>query len=144
MRLWATLAVFLFSSGAFAEGFKSPEETRQFADKLIGYFVQTKFTEGLNLAKPYWPLPAVEIDGMANKINQTWPLVDQRMGKSLGSEHIKSIPLGSSFIRHIYLQKLEHHVIYWQIDFYRPKSEWKINTINFLDSLDPLFMQVRG
>lgn len=144
MRFWATLVALLLSSSALADGFKSPEATKEFSDKLMGYFVQTKFTEGLSAAKPYWPLPAVEIDGMANQINQSWPVVDKRMGKSLGSEHIKSIPLGSSFIRHLYLQKLENHVIYWQIDFYKPSNEWKINSIKFLDSLDPLFMQLKG
>ncbi|MDI1301204.1 MAG: hypothetical protein PSX71_04815 [bacterium] len=144
MRLLAFFAALLLSTSALAEGFKSPEATKEFSDKLMIYFSQAKFTEGLNTAKPYWPLPVVEIDGLANQINQSWPIVDKRMGKSLGSEYIKSIPLGSSIIRHLYLQKLENHFIFWQIDFYKPNNEWRIDSIKFLDSLDPIFMQLKG
>lgn len=34
----------------------------------MDHFVKAEFQEGLNLAKKYWPIPEVEIDGLANQI----------------------------------------------------------------------------
>jgi hypothetical protein len=122
-----------------AGGFKTEKECRSFSDTLMDHFVAANFQEGLNSAKPYWPLPEVEIDSMANQIKQQWPVVDQRFGKAIDKEFIKEKRLGKSFVRFYYLHKFEKHAIYWQIDFYKPHEEWLINHITFLDKLDSLF-----
>ena len=108
-------------------------------DKLVDNFIKANFQEGLNASKPYWPLPEVEIDGMANQIKQQWPMVDQRFGKVIAKEFVKEKRIGKSLLRYYYLHKFENHPIYWRIDFYRPHDEWIINSIIFLDKLDPLF-----
>lgn len=122
-----------------AQGFKSNKETRQYADKLMVHFVKKEFQQALNDAKKYWPIPAVEIDGMINQIKQQWPVVDQRFGTAISQEFIKEKRIGKSFIRYYYLHKFENHSIYWQIDFYKPRQQWKINQIVFLDTLDVLY-----
>ena len=76
---------------------------------------------------------------MANQINQQWPLVDQRFGAAISKEFIKEKSIGESFVRYYYLHKFENHSIYWQIDFYKPRDYWQINSIIFLDSLEPLY-----
>jgi len=124
---------------ANADGFSSPKEARDFADKTMDLFIKKKFSEGLNAAKIYWPLPSIEIDGLANKINQQWPIVDQRFGKVTGKEFIRAEKIGNSFIRYFYLHKFENHAIYWRFDFYKPKDKWKINSIVFLDDLGVLY-----
>ena len=70
----------IVSSIAWADGFNSKNETKKFADKFMDYMVAGQFQEGLNFAKPYWPIPEVEVDGIANQINMQWPLIDQRFG----------------------------------------------------------------
>lgn len=139
MKLFTVFIALFFSVSALAEGFKTEEEARQFSDRLLDHFVAGEFEEGLDAAKPYWPLPPVEVDGMANQITQQWPMIAQRFGKPLSKEFIKKERIGDSFIRFYYLHKFEKHAIYWQVDFYKPVDIWKINSMIFLDSLDFLY-----
>ena len=140
MRKFGLIVLLLaFSLTATAKGFKKESETKVFADSLMTQFIKGDFAGALNKAKVYWPLPAIEIDGMLNKINQQWPLVKQRFGKTTGKELVQTIRIGKSFIRYVYLHKFENHAIYWQIDFYRPLNEWQINQIIFLDNLNTLY-----
>ena len=140
MKKIAVLAVlFVFSASLQAAGFDSKEDARKYADKLVERFVQKEFQAGLNDAKKYWPIPAVEIDGLANQINQQWPLVDQRFGAAISKEFVKEARIGESFVRYYYLHKFENHAIYWQIDFYKPRDAWQINSIIFLDNLEFLY-----
>ncbi len=54
-------------------------------------------------------------------------------------ELVQTKKIGKSFVRYIYLHKFEKHAIYWQIDFYKPRKEWKINQITYLDTLNILY-----
>jgi hypothetical protein len=139
MKKFIFLIAILFSNPAFAEGFTSAEATKTFSDNMLGKLYAEKFQEAFDLAKPYWPLPEVEIDGVVNAINLQWPIVNKRFGKATGTEFIKQEQIGNSFLRYYYLHKFENHAIYWRFDFYKPDTEWKINTIQFLDDLDTLF-----
>ena len=139
-RIIAMMIVSVLMSGsAFANTLNSTNETRQLADKIVDHFVKKEFKEGLALAKPHWPLPEVEIDGLANQITTQWPIVDQRFGVSTGKEFIREEKLGNSFIRYYYLHKFQNHAIYWLITFYRPTDKWKVNGVNFKDELESLF-----
>lgn len=40
------------------------------AEQAVGLFSEEKFVEGYDLLKPYWPLPAAEVDNMANQTLQ--------------------------------------------------------------------------
>ena len=133
------IASMLFSMAAHSEGFKSEESARKFADSLVQHFLKKEFKLGLNKSKKYWPIPEVEIDGLANTINQQWPIVDQRFGEAIDIEFVKEKKAGKSLLRYYYLHKFENHAIYWQIDLYKPKSEWQINQIMFLDTLENLY-----
>ena len=139
MRSIIFIALLIFASNSMAEGFMSEKQAREFSDKLMDQFITKKFKEGLDSAKPYWPIPEVEIDGLANQIAQQWPVVDQRFGQAIDKEFISEKRIGKSFLRYYYLHKFENHSIYWQMDFYKPRNEWIINSIIFLDSLEALY-----
>lgn len=139
MKSIILMMMMAFTSISFAKGLESEKQVREFSDKLMDQFIAKKFTEGLNSAKEYWPLPEVEIDGLGNQISQQWPIVDQRFGQAIAKEFVKEKRIGKSFLRYYYLHKFENHSIYWQLDFYKPKNEWKINSIIFLDSLETLY-----
>ena len=139
IRKFSTVALLLCSVMIFADGFKVEEEMRSFSDKFMDHVIHKEFKKGFDSAKPYWPLPTVEIDSLVNQIKQQWPMVDQRFGKVVGKEFIKEERIGKSFIRYIYLHKFTNHALYWSIDFYKPKDEWKINSIVYLDTLDTLY-----
>lgn len=54
------------------------------AEQAVGLFSEEKFVEGYDLLKPCWPLPAAEVDNMANQTLQQWPVIKARFGASLG------------------------------------------------------------
>ena len=132
-------ALLLFSIFSYGQGFQSEKEARNFSDKLMDYFVAEKFHDGLNMAKPYWPLPAVEIDALANQINQQWPIINQRFGQAISKEYVKEKRIGKSFLQYYFIHKFENHSLYWRFDFYKPDDKWKINQIIFLDNLEALY-----
>ena len=111
------------------------------SDQLMERFVKKEFQEGLDLAKPFYPSPAVELDSFANDINREWPSIDQRYGKILGSEYIRYEKIGNSFIRHIYLQKFEKHAMAWEIKFYRSGKNWTFNGADYTSNIDFLFSE---
>ena len=140
MKIFIYITVSLILSiTANASGFENESETKSFANKLVSKFIVNDFKSALDSAKPYWPIPAVEIDGMLNQISQQWPIVEQRFGRATGKELVQTKRIGKSFIRYVYLHKFENHSIYWQIDYYKPKNKWKINQIVFLDNLNTLY-----
>lgn len=132
----------LISTGVSAEPLKTTADTRRLADTMVDHFVKTEFDAGLALAAEHWPLPQVEIDGLANQIATQWPVVNQRYGRPTGKEFAHAERIGDSFVRYYYLHKFENHAIYWKITFYRPTDTWKVNGVTYLDTLDELFWPV--
>ena len=86
----------IVAQSASAASLKDIAETKSLSNKIMQHFLKAEFVEGLNIAKTYWPLPPVEIDGLANKINTQWSIVQQRFGKPTGIEFIKEERLGKS------------------------------------------------
>jgi len=115
------------------------DKPKDIVTTIMEYFVQSNYKGGLALAKKYWVLPDREIDALLRQIHRQSAIINKRFGKSLSYEFIKMQRLGRSFVRYYYLQKFENHAIYWQFTFYRPKSLWQINQINFKDDLHILF-----
>ena len=140
MKKIIALLVLLYPCAVFSQGeLKSFKETRNLSDRIVGHFIKEEFQEGLGLAKAFWPLPPVEIDGLANQIATQWPMVNNRFGRPTGMEFLKEERLGKSFVRYYYLHRFENHAIYWRVTFYKPLDSWRVNGIQFLDNLDPLF-----
>lgn len=140
IRAWLTVLMIIVAQSASAASLKDISETKSLSNKIMQHFLKAEFVEGLDMAKAYWPLPPVEIDGLTNKINTQWSLVQQRFGKPTGMEFIQEERLGKSFVRFYYLHKFENHAIYWKFTYYKPKNEWKINGITFKDNLEFLFV----
>jgi hypothetical protein len=140
MRALIVVLMIFAAQSASAASLKDISETKSLSNKIMQHFLKAEFVKGLNIAKAYWPLPPVEIDGLANKINTQWSIVQKRFGKPTGIEFIKEERLGKSFVRFYYLHKFENHAIYWKFTYYKPKNEWKVNSITFRDDLDFLFV----
>ena len=140
MRTWIIVVMLIVAQSVSANTLKDIPETELLSNKIMQHFIKAEFVKGLDLAKAHWPLPPVEIDGLANQINTQWSVVQQRFGKPTGMELIKEERLGKSFVRFYYLHKFENHAIYWRFTYYKPNNVWKINGITFKDDLDLLFM----
>ena len=145
-----TLSAFLLLVGfaATGAGQETPDqktlpslvEARKVADQAMASAQREKFEDAYSAVKPFWPLPAIEIDGLANQMRTQWPMVQQRYGKSLATEFIKEEKVGESFVRYIYLQKFERHALRWTFVFYRPAGEgWLVNAVSWDDGISELF-----
>jgi len=132
------LAACLAAPAAWAADFASLAEARKVTDKAVALFQQEKIAPAYAALKPYWPLPAVEIDNLANQTNTQWPVLKPRFGASIGTEFITEMKAGESIARFIYLQKFENHAIRWVFTFYRPKDRWVVNGVSFDDRIDLL------
>lgn len=137
-HIFLLFACLLFASSAFADGFKTEPECRQFADNVVDELVHEHFQAAFDLAKQYWPISQVRVNRLANEVQQKWPN-DDHYGKNIGKEFISMQRIGESFLRYNYLHKMEHDAIYWQIDFYKARDLWRINNIVFHENLDPLY-----
>ncbi|MCG7584856.1 hypothetical protein [Photobacterium sp. OFAV2-7] len=142
MRVVLGIMFFLFTGVATANSLSDEDSTRVLSDKMVQHFYKKEFQKGIDLAKPYWPAADVELDNLVNTIKGQWPIVDQRYGEATGTDFIKTEKIGSSFLRYYYLHKFSNHAIYWQITFYKPGNEWKVNTLVYLDSLEALYERV--
>ena len=142
MRVLTWMFFVVFSASSFAETLVDEKSTRVLSDKMIQHFFKKEFQKGIDLAKPFWPLAPVELDNLVNTINGQWPVIDQRFGEATSTDFIKTEKIGSSFVRYYYLHKFNNHAIYWQITFYKPLNEWKVNNLKYLDSLDILYERV--
>ena len=139
MKSLIGLAFLFVINISFAGVLKTEEDTRGLADKMMDQFIKKEFQKGIDLAKPNWPLPEVELDGLINLISTQWPVVDQRYGQALGVEFVREERIGSSFIRYYYLHKFQNHAIYWKFTFFKPNDTWVVNGVSYDDSLDVLY-----
>ena len=140
LRVWVVVLMIITAQSASGASLSEISDTKSLSHKIMQHFIKSEFVEGLNIAKAHWPLPPVEIDGLANKINTQWSMVQQRFGKPTGIEFIKEERLGKSFVRFYYLHKFENHAIYWKFTYYKAKDNWKVNGITFRDDLEFLFV----
>ena len=145
MRIVVSLWLVMFTTCLAAEEptpqktLASAAEARKVAEQTMALVKQEKFAEAYGTVKPFWPLPAVEIDGLANQMNTQWPMIQQRFGKSLTTEFVNERTVGESFIRYTYLQKFERHAVRWTFVFYKPKDRWLVNSVSWDDGVNQLF-----
>ena len=144
-RIVRSLCFVMFAASMSAQDASTPKtlasvgEARNVADQAMALVKQEKFAEAYGTVKAFWPLPAIEIDGLANQMNTQWPMVQQRYGKSLATEFISERKIGDSFIKYTYLQKFERHAIRWTFVFYKPKDRWLVNGVSWDDGVNELF-----
>lgn len=66
MKSMVAIALIMASFFSCANGLDNAKQTQELSEQMVAYFVKAEFTRGLSLAKEHWPLPEVEIDGLAN------------------------------------------------------------------------------
>ena len=133
------ICLLAFPAIALSDDFASLAEARKITDKAVSLFKQEKIVAAYDTLKPYWPLPTVEIDNLANQTNIQWPSLKQRFGVSIAAEFVTESKVGDSLARFVYLQKFQNTAIRWIFTFYKPKDHWIINSVSFDDRVGLLF-----
>jgi hypothetical protein len=84
-----------------------------------------KAIEGL---KPYVIIPESEFQVALEQYKMQKPMIDQRFGKTIGTELISVQEQGESLMLATFIQKFEKHVMRWRLYFYKPRDKWILNT----------------
>ncbi|MDO8413078.1 MAG: hypothetical protein Q7S51_04715 [Gallionellaceae bacterium] len=138
-RRIAMFSLLMFPAIALSDDFVSLAEARKISDKVVLFFKQEKIADAYGLLKPYWPIPVVEVDSMANQTNIQWPMLKQRFGTSIATEFVKEEKVGESLARYVYLHKFQNHAVRWVFTFYKPNDRWVINSVTMDDRIGDLF-----
>jgi hypothetical protein len=100
------------------------------ADDVTGMFA-------VLIKKSIWPQN--EIAGVEESLKKQRQSLAPRYGKSLGAvEFIARETVGQSFVRYVFLEKLEKHAYVWRLTFYRGVKEWLLSDVNCDDK--PLYL----
>ena len=137
--LTSFLFMFAMTGIASAEHLLSTDDTKALAEQMMSHFINKEFAKGVAIARPHLPSPEVELDHLIEQIEQQWPIVEKRLGQTIGYELAQEQKLADSFIRYYYLHKFRNHAIYWNITFYKPENIWVLNGVSFKDNLDILY-----
>ncbi len=122
-----------------AAGLTTTEETRQACTAAAEKFASNEIDAAFDGLSAHWPLPKEEIVALAYKTKSQLGMVAQRFGAVIAAEHLDSDVIGKSLIKHLYLIKFEKHAVRFTCLFYKPHEEWKVNSINWDDSISALF-----
>lgn len=139
-RLLIAFVLLLASTCVLAAGgLKSEADALALSNRMMETAMKQTPDAVFSQLKPYWPLDAAEIDGMASSAKMQWQLVETRFGKPLGYELVMTERIGNSFIRYVYLQKFDNHALRWVFAYYRPKDVWLANAFKFDDQIEYLY-----
>lgn len=104
------------------------------ADDIPGMFAVLK-------KKLIWP--ASEFSPTEDTCKKHREALSARYGKALGEvELVGKEVIGHSFVRFVYLEKLERHVFVWRLTYYRASEEWRFSELEWSDKHQPLFQTV--
>ena len=129
MRKQVLSIALLVSGAASAETATTTEQTQAICGGAATLFASGEHDRAYESLLPYWPLPEEEIQNLGYQTKTQMGMVGDRFGQSLGAEHVETIAVGNTLVRHIFLIKHEKHALKFSCVFYKPKDRWLVNTI---------------
>ncbi|MCS5708926.1 hypothetical protein CC99x_008435 [Candidatus Berkiella cookevillensis] len=131
------LSLSLLTSGCQRNS--SEHQTLKIAEEVVNYVESGKIDDAFNILKLHWPLSAQEVDNLKSHTIEQRQIVEQRYGKPIGIEYIKTEMVGNSMIKHTFVEKFERHALKWQLSFYKPQDTWIINSVYWDDKISELY-----
>lgn len=140
MKLFSLVALLSLQAVALAEeNLKNVRATKRIAENIISQIEQGKVDEAFTQLKAYWPLAPGEVDDLLAHTKEQRKLVKERFGQPLSVEFIRTEEVGSSLVRHTFIEKFERHALRWQLSFYKPSDHWIVNTIYWDDKVSDVY-----
>lgn len=140
MKLYCAIFLFfLVTSSSTAGNIKDVDGTKELCQKAANAFGAGDPRKSMELLKPYWPIPAEEVDNIAYQTETQLKMVQSRFGNNLGADFIQTKTAGTSFVQHIFIGKFEKHAVRFICVFYKPRDEWFVNSVNWDDRTPLLF-----
>mgnify|MGYP006183384685 CR=1 FL=1 len=139
MKYILSFLLILLCSATNADTLKDKNAAKDLVSSIMSHVGKGDVETGLKLAKPYLSIPEHEFEGVVNSFRMQAPAIEQRFGKTLGSEFSHIQEVGTSLMLIMYIQKFETHVMRWKFYFYKPNESWILNTFNFDDKINLMF-----
>ncbi len=139
MNIISGIILTIISFNALASGLVTSSETKNLCENAASLLSKGKISESFNSLKPYWPIPAAEIDNLSYQTETQLKMVSKRFGKPIGTDFIKTQKAGDSFIKHTFILKHEKTSIRYICVFYKPKTKWLVNSVSWDDKTALLF-----
>ncbi len=136
--IFAALIIFL-SCLAQAKEIKNEAEAKDLTKRFMLLISLGQIESAFSELKDFIVIPHSELEALAQRIKMQMPLYLSRYGKGVGSEFISEASAGGSVYKLIYIQKFERHVLRWQFIYYKPKTQWILNSVKFDDDISGIF-----
>ena len=118
---------------------KTKADVEAVCERVMKHAAKFDLRGAFDLMKIYSHLPEPEFEAVAlQSISQRDQFKD-RLGTSIGWEHLSTTEAGSSILKLVYLEKTDKHGLIWTFFFYRPAERWQLNTFSWGDKLAGAF-----
>jgi hypothetical protein len=115
---------------------QTTEQTRAFMASSVAGDIRKAY-QGL---RPYLGVDATPYDKSAEEAAAYFRQVTEKVGKPIGSTHVKTETIANDFIRETWLQKFPAAAIAWHFTFYQPgENGWKLVGISYSTDISDLY-----
>lgn len=134
-KQFITIILSLFSIGLFAQEkyLKDVTETQKLSEQIVELFYKNKISESFEQLALYWPLPQNELDAMEEKTMKYLNIVEQRIGKSIGTLKVRNEKISEIALRETYLIRYEYTAIRLVFTYYKNDKGWIVNAFKWDD-----------
>lgn len=136
--LCTLLVAFVYAQGVTP--LNTEMDLRALAEDAMKMVVAGDYKAAFESLTPYWPVLETEINELASTTVMQRRQLAPRFGESLGYELIDSEDVGDSLIQLTYIEKTERLPLRWVFRFYKPTDSWILNSIEWSDDVEPLFV----
>jgi len=138
------LALVLAAQGLHAATLGDEKAVRETVDQVMTQIAKDNVKGGIELLVPYWgSISRSLVDGGVSKAAEQRKLFQSRFGKSIGVQFIEQTIVAETFLRLVYIEKLENAAIRWVFFFYNPGGGWRFNFFTVDDNIGALFQPTR-
>lgn len=141
VRQILSLAFLLLAScdSANADVLKAEAELQPFTEEVMASVATGDFDAAFTTMKPFFVIPAAEIEALAMNTKAQRGNVGGRFGKSIGYECVGMKKVGQSLVKITCIEKTEMHALPWVFYFYKTPAGWVLNSFNWNSDLTSLF-----
>lgn len=133
------ICVLFVSVPAFGAILSDENAAKDLANKIMTNFGDGNIDNAFNLAKPYTPISATEIDSTALQTKAQLEQYGKRYGEPIGFEFIDSTKIGDSVLRLRYIAKMKNNALPWIFVFYKNAEGWTLNHFECKGNIANLF-----
>ena len=137
------LCAIVCSAQTTADAIPSVEKCRAIAHAVMSKIAEGDDRAALELIRPHIHVDETQFNESRDRTLSERRNVPSRFGRLVGIKLIKEERVSDFLYRLTYVEKREIHLIRWQFTFYRPRSEWQINSYTWDDKVFALFDQAQ-